>query len=123
MLHGGFRDAFVRGVYRLAATPGVSVAGKSTAPVDPQRTQAACVIAATTADVLDEHPHLTEEIFGPVSVVARCHDRAELERVIRGLSGHLTASVHGTIPMPTCGHPTIGIERRSGMQRTKPPCS
>ena len=96
MLHGGIRDAFVRGVYRLAATPGVSVAGKSTAPVDPQQTQAPCVIAATTADVLDEYPHLTEEIFGPVSVVARCHDRAELERVIRGLSGHLTASVHGT---------------------------
>ena len=54
------------------------------------------MIAATTADVLDEYPHLTEEIFGPVSVVARCHDRAELERVIRGLSGHLSASVHGT---------------------------
>ena len=96
MLHRGIRDAYVRGVERLEATPDVSVAGKSSAASDPQKTQAACVIAATTAGTLEAQSHLTEEIFGPVSLVARCRDRAELERVIRGLSGHLTASVHGT---------------------------
>ena len=62
----------------------------------PEKTQAPCVIASTTAELLEKIPHLAEEIFGPASIVARCRDRAELERVITGLSGHLTASVHGT---------------------------
>jgi NADP-dependent aldehyde dehydrogenase len=96
MLHRGIRDGFTRGVERLEATQGVRVAGRSSTPPDPRRTQAPCVIASTTAAVLEKEPHLMEEIFGPVSLVARCRDRAELERVIRGLSGHLTASVHGT---------------------------
>ncbi len=96
MLHRGIRDAFTRGVERLQHTPGVRLAGRSSAPLEPHHTQAPCVIASTTADVLESQPHLMEEIFGPVSVVARCRDRAELERVVRGLSGHLTASVHGT---------------------------
>ena len=96
MLHRGIRDAFVRGVERLEATAGVNVAGKSATAADPGKTQAACVIAVTTADALESQSHLTEEIFGPVSIVARCRSRAELERVVRGLSGHLSASVHGT---------------------------
>src|SRR5262245_46636110 len=32
-----------------------------------------------------------------------------------------TASVHGTIPGPTCGQPTIGIVTRSGTQIGNPP--
>nr|MBA2259580.1 aldehyde dehydrogenase (NADP(+)) [Acidobacteriota bacterium] len=96
MLHRGIRDAFVRGVQRLEATAGVRVAGKSATAADPGKTQAACVIAETTAEALESQSHLTEEIFGPVSIVARCRSRAELERAVRRLSGHLSASVHGT---------------------------
>ena len=96
MLHGGIRDSFARGVERLQRTPGVSVVGQSSAPADPEKTQVPAVIASTTAEALEREPHLLEEVFGPVSVVARCRDRVELERVIRSLSGHLTASVHGT---------------------------
>ena len=81
MLHRGIRDSFTRGVERLEHTSGVRVAGRSTVAADAQRTQAPCVIASTTADVLESQPHLMEEIFGPASVVARCRDRAELERV------------------------------------------
>ena len=96
MLHRGIRDAFARGVERLADTPGVSVVGRSSVAADPQKTEAPCDIASTTAALLETHSHLMEEVFGPVSLVARCRDRAELDRVIHGISGHLTASVHGT---------------------------
>ncbi|MGI8424480.1 MAG: aldehyde dehydrogenase (NADP(+)), partial [Chloroflexota bacterium] len=60
------------------------------------RTEAPCVIFSTTADVLASEPHLSEEVFGPTSAVVKCRNRAELERTIRQLTGHLTASVHGT---------------------------
>ncbi len=37
---------------------------------------------------------LAEEIFGPSSLVVRCRDGAELERVLNHLDGQLTATLH-----------------------------
>jgi alpha-ketoglutaric semialdehyde dehydrogenase len=96
MLHAGIRDAFTRGTERLQNTPGVHVVARSGTPVDPQKTQAGCIIVSTTADVLAAHPHLSEEVFGPSSSIVRCRNREELEGVIRSLTGHLTAAIHGT---------------------------
>ncbi|HXG56332.1 MAG TPA: aldehyde dehydrogenase (NADP(+)) [Vicinamibacterales bacterium] len=96
MLHAGIRDAFLKGVARIEQTPGVTLEGKSRAEVHTARTEAPCVIFSTTAAVLASEPHLSEEVFGPTSAVVKCRDRAELERTIRQLTGHLTASVHGT---------------------------
>jgi NADP-dependent aldehyde dehydrogenase len=96
MLHAGIRDAFTRGAERLERTPGVEVVARSSAAADAQKTQAGCVIVTTTPDVLAAHPHVNEEVFGPASAIVRCRNRAELEHVVRGLAGHLTASVHGT---------------------------
>jgi alpha-ketoglutaric semialdehyde dehydrogenase len=96
MLHSGIRDAFTSGTARFQQTPGVEVIARSRAQPDPRRTEAPCVIVATTAETLAAHPHLSEEVFGPLSAVVRCRDKRELEQAIRGLAGHLTASVHGT---------------------------
>ncbi len=96
MLHKGIHEAFTNGVARLEQTRGVEVVGRSRTAPDPGRTEAACVIVTTSAEVLAAHPHVTHEVFGPASAIVRCRDRAELEQAIRGLVGHLTASVHGT---------------------------
>ncbi|CAN5858667.1 aldehyde dehydrogenase (NADP(+)) [soil metagenome] len=96
MLHGGIRDAFAKGVARMEATPGVKVEGRSRVEAQSARTEAPVVIFSTTADVLESEAHLSEEVFGPTSAIVKCRDRAELEHAIRQLTGHLTASVHGT---------------------------
>jgi 2,5-dioxopentanoate dehydrogenase len=96
MLHGGIARAFSGGVSRNADTPGVQVVAASQTKADPDKTEGAVTIFATDAQTLEDFPHLTEEVFGPTSTIVRCRTRAELEGVIRGLSGHLTASVHGT---------------------------
>ena len=96
MLHPGIRDAFMKGVARNEATPGVKVEGKSGIEAQSARTEAPVVIFSTTAAVLDAQSHLSDEVFGPTSAVVKCRDRAELEHTIRQLTGHLTASVHGT---------------------------
>ena len=96
MLHPGIRDAFMKGVARNEATPGVKVEGKSRVEAQSARTEAPVVIFSTTADVLEAQAHLSDEVFGPTSAIVKCRDRAELEHAIGQLSGHLTASVHGT---------------------------
>jgi alpha-ketoglutaric semialdehyde dehydrogenase len=96
MLHAGIARAFAGGVARLAETPGVEVVATSATHPDPRRTEGQVAIFSTTAAAIEEHPHLTDEVFGPTSTIVRCRTREELEGVVRGLSGHLTASVHGT---------------------------
>ena len=96
MLHAGIREAFRKGVDRLEQTPGVEVVARSRTAVDASKTQAPCVILSTTPEVLAAQPHVAEEVFGPSSAIVRCRNREQLEQVVRGLSGHLTASIHGT---------------------------
>jgi hypothetical protein len=39
---------------------------------------------------------LTDEVFGPSTLLVRYRDRAELVRLVEGLEGQLTATVHGS---------------------------
>lgn len=96
MLNRGIRTAYTTGAERVRGTPGVTVVGSSEGAPAAERTEAACFIFSTEAQNLDAHPHLTEEMFGPASLVVRCRDGGDAERVIRGMGGHLVASVHGT---------------------------
>jgi len=96
MLHPRIRDAFMKGVTRNEATPGVKIEARSRVDAQSARTEAPVVIFSTTASVLEAEAHLSEEVFGPTSAIVKCRDRAELEHAIGQLTGHLTASVHGT---------------------------
>jgi len=96
MLHAGIARAFSGGVARLAETPGVQLVATSATAADPGKTEGQVAIFSTTADVLEDFSHLTDEVFGPTSTIVRCRTRQELEGIVRGLGGHLTASVHGT---------------------------
>src|SRR6185369_2162497 len=42
-------------------------------------------------------PELSEEVFGPSTVVIRCGSREEMHAVARGLEGQLTATIHGSV--------------------------
>jgi len=54
------------------------------------------VLFKTTAAVLATHAELSEEIFGPTSVVVEAKSKDEMLSIARNLSGHLTATVHGS---------------------------
>ncbi|HEY3405452.1 MAG TPA: aldehyde dehydrogenase (NADP(+)) [Ohtaekwangia sp.] len=54
------------------------------------------ILFKTTSNVFDKHDELAEEIFGPTSVVIEAKSKEEILSIARNLSGHLTATVHGT---------------------------
>jgi 2,5-dioxopentanoate dehydrogenase len=54
------------------------------------------ILFKTTSDVLASHHELAEEIFGPTSVVVEMNSKNDVLTAARNLSGHLTATVHGT---------------------------
>jgi len=95
MLSPGILEAFEAGVERLGSIKGVRVMESSYA-ADRTKTQARPVLFVTDAETLQGHHELGEELFGPSSVMVRCDSRDELLTVARNLSGHLTATIHGT---------------------------
>jgi alpha-ketoglutaric semialdehyde dehydrogenase len=48
------------------------------------------------ADDFLAQPELSEEIFGPATLLIHCGDPAQLLQAAHNLGGHLTATVHGT---------------------------
>ncbi|MEK7474994.1 MAG: aldehyde dehydrogenase (NADP(+)) [Candidatus Coatesbacteria bacterium] len=98
MLTGAILAAYVAGVERMAAVPGVTVAGRAATAPDRPRREGAAVVMAVSGAVFLATPVLREEIFGPSTLVVRCADNDELEAGIAALPGQLTATVHGTEP-------------------------
>ncbi|HEU4347738.1 MAG TPA: aldehyde dehydrogenase (NADP(+)) [Actinoplanes sp.] len=94
LLNAGIADAFARLSARLAETPGVwTVArgGAAAAAPDGRGFRAAPLLLATAATALPRE--VTEECFGPVTVVVRYDGEAELFSALEALPSSLAASV------------------------------
>jgi NADP-dependent aldehyde dehydrogenase len=57
---------------------------------------AAAALLETDAEAFLRQPELSEEIFGPTSMVIRCNTREAMMRAAETLEGHLTATILGT---------------------------
>ncbi|OAH11921.1 aldehyde dehydrogenase (NADP(+)) [Streptomyces jeddahensis] len=94
LLDHRMRDNFVAGVRERAELPDVE------SPVTPgsggEHTVAPGFLTVPAAKLAAEGEHdvLLEECFGPVTVVARYEDEAEVTAVLSRLPGNLTATVH-----------------------------
>ncbi|MBI3220986.1 MAG: aldehyde dehydrogenase (NADP(+)) [Bacteroidetes bacterium] len=93
MLHEGIATNYVAKLKQSLTQRGVKLEGKSSA-VSENVAGMPAVASVTTSDFLTNEL-LTEEVFGPYSLVVKCKDRHELLRVINHLKGQLTSSVIG----------------------------
>jgi NADP-dependent aldehyde dehydrogenase len=94
MLYPGVRDAFQSIAMHRETTAGVRVAARGAG--EPSGTQVSAVLFATDARTFLADRALSDELFGPSSLLVTGDSRAELEAIARDLDGHLTATVHGT---------------------------
>jgi NADP-dependent aldehyde dehydrogenase len=95
MLYPGILQAYNEGITRLSTIDGLDIT-KSNQPADSSRTQCSPAMLSTSAEIFIQHPGLSEEVFGPSTVLVSCKSIEEMERIARGLQGHLTATIHGT---------------------------
>ena len=93
MLNGAMRDAYLEGTARIGSADGIALEtrlfGASRAlSLSP-------TLVETTTDALRaEGSPLLAECFGPVGVLARYRDEADLLDILGRMEGSLTASVH-----------------------------
>ena len=100
MLHAGIQKAYDSGTERLSSIPGVELVCAAAAPrlgdTLPQGVpMAVCKIFTADAGLFLRRPELSEEVFGPATIIYRCKNTAQLLAVARGMSGP-TATIHGT---------------------------
>ncbi len=92
MLTPGIQSAYHKGVEHFKTFTTVIGTGKK----HPGFTGVEPVILHADYETFRDNPHLSEEIFGPVSLVVEGNSREEILETARNLSGHLTATVHGS---------------------------
>ncbi|CAN7205847.1 aldehyde dehydrogenase (NADP(+)) [Phenylobacterium sp. LjRoot225] len=113
MLTPGIHASFERGVDALARHPAVvKLAG---ARVGEGVNQACGAIFQTDAAAFLADPTLSHEVFGSASIVVRCQSAAELEAVIDGLEGQLTATLQfDEADQATAGQLLPALQRKAG---------
>ncbi|MBP9837833.1 MAG: aldehyde dehydrogenase (NADP(+)) [Proteobacteria bacterium] len=94
MLHSGICNNFTNGVSRLKSVPGVELLAKSNLPGDPLKTQAETNIFLTSSEVYLKNNSLTQEVFGPVTIIVKCHSVEEMCKIAYDLEGQLTSTLH-----------------------------
>ncbi len=92
MLTPGIRDAYVRGTEhskQYTKVLGIGKAPEGHTAVEP-------VFLHTDIESWNTQPDLSEEIFGPTSLIVEANTKEEILIAAQNLTGHLTATVHGT---------------------------
>jgi 2,5-dioxopentanoate dehydrogenase len=92
MLTPGIHRAFRQGVAALEAHDVVERVAAAVPSEAPNR--GAGAVFAASGKAFAANPALAAEVFGASSLVVRCRDLAEMQSVIAGLEGQLTASIH-----------------------------
>jgi NADP-dependent aldehyde dehydrogenase len=93
MLNGAMREAYLAGTARMASVDGVALESRLPDP-SPGFVVAPALVETTTDALRAEGSPLLAECFGPVGVLARYRDAADLLDVLGRMEGSLTASVH-----------------------------
>ena len=92
MLHKGIVESFCKSLFQLSENDEVETIASS--PVDGN--QVGGTLLVTTGEAILEESGLSEEVFGPSSLLARCDSKAQILQIAEGMEGHLTATIHGT---------------------------
>jgi NADP-dependent aldehyde dehydrogenase len=90
MLTDGIASAYKGGAAAMADQPGV-MAVVTTQPAERAATP---FLFETDAETWLGNETLGEEVFGPLGLIVRCRDAAEMEKVARTLKGQLTITLH-----------------------------
>lgn len=96
MLAPSIMSAYNDGLEKHMSIEGVEQIATSGATTGKEQNIAVPVLLAAGSNVLKENESLSEEIFGPTSIAISVDSKSEMLDIAENLSGHLTATVHGT---------------------------
>jgi 2,5-dioxopentanoate dehydrogenase len=96
MLTPNILSSYNTNLQKHLAIPGVEHFASAAARVVDAANNAVPVLLTAGSSVFNSHSVLSEEIFGPASMVIPVTAKNDMLTIAENLSGHLTATVHGT---------------------------
>lgn len=94
MLAEGIFDSYTKGIAHHSSLEGIEVLASGAQPNGANVAQP--VLFKADSATYSKYSDLAEEIFGPTSVVIETKSKEDVLSIAKNLSGHLTATVHGT---------------------------
>jgi len=94
MLTNGIQKAYNQGISKHLENDSVTLIAKGNEVTGFTAVQP--ILFKTDAQAIAEDHTLSEEIFGPTSVLVEADSKEEMLRIAENLEGHLTATIHGT---------------------------
>jgi alpha-ketoglutaric semialdehyde dehydrogenase len=96
LLTSGIRSAYQRESEKRRGSAGVAVLAEGEQPSSDLPFFAQVEAFETDLDTLNANVDLSAELFGPSTLLIRYTAKEQILRAARNLSGHLTATIHGT---------------------------
>ena len=109
MLNRNICKAYSEGVTHRGKADDVKVLATASKPASEERFEAGAVVYTVEADSFLDQKELTDEIFGPSSLVVLCKNNDELFQVLQSMEGQLTATLHATDVDKDEAQPVIDI--------------
>lgn len=94
MLTSGIKSAYSQGATNLKNAAGIE--SIATGNIADSPNAVAATIFNTNFDKFSQEASWSEEVFGPSSLLVHTENKAQLLQAAKDLSGHLTATIHGT---------------------------
>ena len=94
MLTSNIYKSYNDGVKKHAGIPTVKTLAKGSET--DELNVASPILFKINSNTLTAHPELAEEVFGPTSLLVEVASKQDILELARNLTGHLTATVHGT---------------------------
>ncbi len=113
MLHKGIKTAYDAGIEKVLSIEDVKLA--ATGSGDAHGSRGLPRLLRASGKTFVANPGLEAEVFGPSSILIACETRDEMLKIAEGLTGHLTATIHGAEAELTEYRDLIAIlERKTG---------
>jgi NADP-dependent aldehyde dehydrogenase len=93
MLHQGIADNYHKRLSQTLAQHEIKIEGESSQKADSSQGQS--LVASVPSQEFLKNPLLTEEVFGPFSLIVRCKDFSALIGTMSHIHGQLTTSIIG----------------------------
>jgi len=89
-------NSYKQGVSEHLGITGVEQLAAGNSTMNNGENFATPVLLSANSETFSKSPLLSEEIFGPASIAVTINSKNEMMDIAKNLSGHLTATVHGT---------------------------
>ena len=93
MLNQNIQASYERGIERLSETNGVT---RNALGAGQSAEEGVPAVFSTSAERFLAEPTLSEEVFGPSTLIVKGESKTDMIEVAMKLEGHLTATIHGT---------------------------